>query len=217
MNFRLTQNMRRILFLIAFLTSTFLFSQDFEGIVTYKVTYPINNTNLSEQELKAQMGTDVSTYYKNGYYKEDTNSNFMSYQLFRHKDTLVYYKNNIKSDTLFFHRTDAKTDDTFSYDIEKKTDTILGFICDKLSIKDQYGTKTYYYSSELSLDPNYYKNFTVLNKDKIVKLMQAVYLRLEMSYPALSVDIIATDVKRKKLKTSTFNIPQHQVLIKGKS
>ncbi|OUS00725.1 hypothetical protein A9Q86_08165 [Flavobacteriales bacterium 33_180_T64] len=208
--------MKPKLFLIVFLIATALYSQDFEGVVTYKVEYPKNNSSLTEQELKKELGTAVTTYFKNGFYKEHTNSKFMSYQLFRHTDSLIYYKNDSKSDTLLFYRADTKTGEEFSYEIEKKTDTILGYICDKLSIKDKYGTKTYYYSSKLSLDPNYYKSFTISNKDKVVMLMQAIYLRLEMSYSALSIDIIATDIKRKKLKKSTFRIPKHRVLIESK-
>jgi agmatine/peptidylarginine deiminase len=192
-----------------------MYSQDFEGIITYKIEYTSNNTKLSDKELQEEMGTDVTTYFKNGYYKEDTNSQFMSYQLYRHKDTLVYFKNNTKSDTLYFHKTTAKADVDFSYEISKKTDTILGYVCDQLAVKDKYGTKTYYYSSELSLNPSYYKNFTSSNKDKIVSLMQAVYLRLDMSFPEISVHIIATDVRRKKLKKSTFKLPKHTALIES--
>ena len=93
---------------------------------------------------------------------------------------------------------------TDAYEISKKTDTILGYVCDQLAVKDKYGTKTYYYSSELSLNPSYYKNFTSSNKDKIVSLMQAVYLRLDMSFPEISVQHLI-------YKMDTWNVKKRLV------
>ena len=205
--------MKRIGTLILSVITMTLSAQDFEGIVTYTCEYPINKTALTDEELKKELGTDVTTYFKNGYYKEHTNSRFLSYQLFRHNDSMVYYKNNSKSDTLFYSKVNSKKKEVFSYQIEKRTDTILGYICDKLIVNDGYGTKTYYYSSELSLDPEYYKNFTIGNKYAITKLMKAIYLKLEMTYEAITVSLVATEVKWQKLEQSVFEIPKHDYLL----
>ncbi|WP_298903922.1 hypothetical protein [uncultured Psychroserpens sp.] len=199
-------------FIVCLMTLT-MHAQDFEGVITYKSEYPINKTALSNDELKKELGTDVTTYFKNGYYKELTNSRFISYQLFRHNDSMVYYKHNIKSDSLFYSKVNTDKKETFSYKIEKRTDTILGYICDKLIVEGGYGTKTYYYTSELSLNPEYYKNFTIGNKYDIMKLMKAIYLKLEMTYDAISVRVVATEVKKQKLENSVFDIPKHQYMI----
>ncbi len=207
--------MKQVLTILIFLFTSSIFSQDFEGVVTYNINYTVNTPELSIEELKTTMGVDVVTYFKDGAYLEKTNSTFMSYQQYTPKDTLVYFKNNIKSDTLFYYKVNTKTNATFTYQIEKETDTILGYVCDKLIINDKYGSKTYYYSNKLALNPEYYKFFLTSNKDKIVKLMQAIYLRLEMNFPAFTVDITATKVKRKKLKKSLFKLPKDQILIES--
>jgi len=149
--------MKLLLTFVTFLFTITLFSQDFEGVVTYKMSFSNNKTELSIQQLEERMGSDVKTYFKDGYYLEETNSDFMSYQQYSPKDSTIYYKNNIKSDTIFFNKVNKKTDEEFTYKIEKKTDTILDYVCDKLTVKDQYGTKVYYYSSKLSLNPDYYE------------------------------------------------------------
>ncbi|WP_397362520.1 hypothetical protein [Olleya sp. R77988] len=207
--------MKQLFTLFNLLASIMLYSQEFEGTVTYKMDYTIKSSELDLQELKKLMGTEAKTHFKDGFYLEKTDSDFMSYQLYSPKDTLVYYKNNIKSDTIKYNRVNTKTEEEFTYKIEKNTDTILGYKCDKLIFKDKYGIKTYYYSSELSLDPEDYKFFLVSNKNKIVSLMKAIYLRLEMTFPAFTVDIIATEVKHTQLKKSLFKLPKDHNLIDG--
>jgi hypothetical protein len=72
--------------------------------------------------------------------------------------------------------------------------------------------KTYYYSSMYSLDPEFCKNYTISKKYEIMKIMKSVYLRLEMEYDSLIVNIKAISIKKTQLENDVFNIPRHKIL-----
>lgn len=189
------------------------YSQDFEGIIEYKMSYTLKSDRYSIDFLEKEMGKNVKIFFKNGFYKELTDSKFMYFQLFRYSDNRIYFKNQPKNDTLYYRSTLADHTSNFDYVIQKKADTLLGVVCDKLTITDNFGTKTYYYSSEYSLDPEYYKNFTFINKYEIVKLMKAVYLKLVMDLEFFKVEIKATNIERKKLPDKVFALPENTILV----
>jgi len=150
---------------------------------------------LTEEMLNEQFGSEVTTYIKNGYYKEVTDATFMSYQLYRYPDTSIYYMNTVNDVTLWVVKTNSKPSADFEYEIN-----------------DSNGGRTYYYSNELSLNPEYYVHFNYSSKDKITALMKSVYLRLTMTYPGFTVDVIATKIKKKKLNDNEFDYPKDKLL-----
>ena len=207
--------MRNLLLLVFIYFPLSVLSQDFEGIIEYEQSYSNNKTNLSIKELHEMFGTHVTSYLKNGYYKEITDSEYMSYQLYRYKDNMIYYKDNFNSDTLFYKATNLKHDIPLNHKLEKNADTILGYACDKLIITDDYGTREYFFSDKLTLNPDYYKNYSYINKDKIVALMKAYYLRLRMTYSSFTVDIIAKNIKHKKLSRRIFELPKKRINVES--
>lgn len=207
--------MKKLIFLVITFLPIIAISQDFEGIIEYDISYSNNKTSLSVKSLEEKLGKYVTSYLKNGYYLELTDSEFMSYQLYSYKDNMIYYKNDIKSDTIFYKATNIKSDISLDYKIEKNVDTILGYVCDKIIITDKYSTKEYFYSNKLSLDPAYYKNFYYINKNEIVALMKAYYLRLSMTYNSFTVDIKAKNIIHKKLKKRVFKLPKKRINIES--
>lgn len=206
--------MKKLLYIIfALINFAFCYSQDFEGVIEYKTNFIPKSNEYTVQFLEAEFGKKITTYIKNGFYKEVTEAKFMSYQLFRYDKNRIYFKNEIEDDTLKYTSTIAKQKSDFTYDIFKKSDTILNVVCDKLVYKDNYGIKTYYYSSEYSLDPEFYKDYTYSNKYDKVKLLKSIYLKLVMEYEPFIVEITATSIKRKKLRKKVFKIPKHKILI----
>ena len=179
------------------------------------MTYVPKSYQYTLSFLEKELGKNVTSYFKNGYYKEITNSNFMGFQLFRHEENKIYYKHSLKDDTLWYSSTIAEHNIEFNYEIVENADTILGVSCDKLIYKDSSGTKSYYYSSEYSLDPEYYRNFTYYNKYEVLKLMRAIYLQFEMETALFKLKVTAINIKRKKLKDRIFRIPKHKQLVQG--
>ncbi len=183
------------------------FCQDFEGIVEYEMTYFSKNAKLKVANLEKEMGTHSHVYYKNGFYKDITNSDYYALNIFRHDKSNIYYQHK-NDDTLRVVSVISKEPIPLEYEIFEDAETILGVVCDKLVIKNKYGTKTYYYSSKYSQDPKFYKNYTISSKAKIAALMKAIYLKLEVESPYYNVTILAKKVIPMKLKKKEFEIPK---------
>jgi hypothetical protein len=199
--------------LIILLNFSICFSQEFEGIVEYDMTVTPKTDQYTADFLKKEFGTKVVLYYKSGFYKEVTvGAKFMSFQLYKNDENKIYYKHQIEDDTLRFKNAIADKNENFDFEIEKNADTVLGKICNKLILKDNYGTKTYFYSSEYKLDPKDYEKYTYANKNELIKVMQAIYLKLIMEYQQFTVELIATKVNRKKLRKREFRIPKHKYI-----
>lgn len=184
------------------------FAQDFEGYIEYEIAYKVHTPTISIESLEQNFGTKSRTYFKNGFYKEITNSTYYSFQLFRYDKSEIYFTHEV-DDTLRISSIEAKDkNQKFEYEVFENAATVLGINCHKLVVKDGFGTKSYYYSSKYSLDAEFYRGFTSSNKDKILDLMEAVYLKLDMEYPYYTVFIEATKIKREKLNPTCFQIPK---------
>ena len=188
-------------------------AQYFEGTIEYDYSYTLKDESLDESIFN-ESGTHGISYFKDGLIKEISDSKYMSYYLLYPKKNRIYYKHDMKDDTLRFNSTFSKeTPEKFEYQLFEGTDTILGVICDKLIVFAKYSTNTYYFSSEYPLDPECYKNHNIDNKDKIVNLMKAVYLKLVMDFRAYEVEVTATNINPIKLNKKTFKIPKHSHLL----
>ncbi|WP_274475704.1 hypothetical protein [Mangrovimonas aestuarii] len=190
-----------------------ILGQDFEGIIEYKLEYESKTSTISVEDLEKELGTKAITYFKNGNYMETTDSNFMNFQLYRHSDKRIYFKNKTDRDTLRYVSTVSNVKEPFEYTIVKQSDTILGVVCDKLIINDNQGTKIFYYSSKLPLNPKHYENFNLFNKDDIVAIMEAVYLKMELEYPLFNVVMEAKNIDKKKLSSKYFEVPKYVAIL----
>ena len=185
---------------------------DFEGIITYEYAYFPKTDDYDKAQMTEQFGQHATTYFKNGHYKEISDAVIMSYQLFRNEDSAYYFQNGQGKDTLWKMNVATVDAQEFSYELVENADTISGYQCDALIVKDQYGTKTYYYNKTIATDPKQYANFKGSNKNKIVAIMESLYLKLEMEYDLYSVEVIAKKVDRLALEEYVFSLPEHTVL-----
>lgn len=123
---------RSLLILILFL-STQVYTQDFEGIIEYENTYE-KSTEYDEinlEELSAFLGIKSTFITKQGKYKQISDGRFMSFQIYKPKESKLYYKDFIEGDTLFYKDLKKSESTKFEYRITKNSDTILGHVCHK--------------------------------------------------------------------------------------
>ncbi|MFT6921687.1 MAG: hypothetical protein ACJA1C_000684 [Crocinitomicaceae bacterium] len=190
--------------------------QNFEGILESKVTYTSKIDSLSATDLFGQSSAKDVTFIKDGFFKVTSSTDFMSMMLWRHLDTTLYYFNKSSGDTLWFDRTNSHPGSIVEHQIIRNADTILNYVCDALvMINDKDKVLTYYYSPELSLNPEFYLNATNSAKYEVMKLIKSVTLRIKIESSYGIVDSEAVKITHKKLDDKLFDLPTHSVLKKS--
>ena len=183
------------------------YTQNFEGIISYKTNYESKMEGITAKEMFGQKSSLDTTYFKDGFYLNKSTTEFMSYQLWRSMDTMQYFKNESSQDTIWFDKTNSHPTTFDSARVEVNADKIMGYICNKLIVYRGNTTYTYYYSTDFKLDPSHYHQFSNGSKFEIIKLMKSPYLRLKISSPSNGLDMIAVKVNITSLTTKVFEVP----------
>ncbi|MCL9804423.1 hypothetical protein NAT51_02745 [Flavobacterium amniphilum] len=186
------------------------FSQEFEGKIIFKISYlPNKNAVIDTTELKKSLGSKMEFTVSNGKYKEITDSDFLTYKLYLPSENRLYFQERIAPGKLFYYRGDKTANTPFQHKIIKKAGTVLGYDCDKLVYKNDKYEMTFYYAPKLKVNPDHCRNFTFTNKNKISKLMSALFLK----HTIVTKDFIATmeavEVIPMKIEESEFAKPEN--------
>lgn len=199
-----------LLILIAFSEVT---AQNFEGVIYGATTYSSKIDSVGAEDLFGERLSLDETYIKDGFFKVNSSTDFMSMMLWRSKDTALYWFNKSSGDTLWFDRTNSHPAQIRDHYFIEKADSVAGYLCDALVVSMDNGNMlTYYYSPELSLDPEYYRFTTNSAKFQIVQLMKSVYLKLVIESSYGIVVSKALEVEWRELPDSFFDLPEHSQL-----
>jgi hypothetical protein len=87
---------------------------------------------------------------------------------------------------------------------EVHTDTILGYVCNKLTLKFKEETRTYLYSPQLATNPEWYQKTKAFNYDVIYKKMKAYYLSMRCVRPEYSFTLRATHISPGEISADIF-------------
>jgi len=208
--------MKKLQIILIFLISNITFSQDFEGIIEYENSYSkINEENpINLKDLENFLGIKSTFITKEGFYKQISEGKYMSFQIYNPSESRLYYKDLIESDSLFIKDLTKFDNTEFEYEIKKNADTILNHICDKLIYKkqDQNIEEHYYFTTKYKQNPEYFKNFTFGNKNKLSELMKSVYLRYDVFFNGIIISSVATEIKEQKIEDKEFEIPKNSIL-----
>jgi hypothetical protein len=208
---------KKALLLILFLLSNQIFSQEFEGRITYKNSCEKTDerNSFDIQSFLVFMGDTTNIITKEGSYKKITNGNFKPYELYNSSNPISYYKDKITSDTLYFIDYRKFNDFDFEYSIEKNSDIILGYLCDKLTVTDKKNGSVLlcYFAPDLKQNPDHYKNYRQDNLNKIMELTKSVILKYESLSGGMKITQEAIKIETLKIDHSEFEIPKDVVLI----
>lgn len=183
------------------------YAQNFEGIISYQTTYKSKVDGVTAKEMFGQETSRDTTYFKDGFYLNKSTTQFMSFQLWRGADTMQYFKNMASQDTIWFDRTDTHPSSFDSTHIVLNADTVAGYLCNQLIVYRGSQTYTYFYNPDFKLDPSHYRHFSNSSKFEIMKLTRSPYLRLKITSPSNSMDMIAVKVNIESLPDTIFEVP----------
>jgi hypothetical protein len=189
----------------------------FEGIIEYQIIVAELNENISESDLRKVYGTKLVLTVNKDFYMTTSDAERYSYQLYSKKDNKLYSMHNV-GDTLFVTDTEGHPTVPFE-ELNTVKDTtikkIAGYDCVSLEIKDDYVSRTYYYSQNLSVNPALYENHDLGNKSEIYPHINSLFLKMIVAnnYNNTGLIIEAIKVTEKKINPDEFKIPEHIVKI----
>ena len=192
-----------LLFLLLSISS---FAQNFEGEITYAVSFTSKNPQLKAEQLVAMMGSQQTYTYKEGNYKSVMNGQMMQWQTYLKKDNKLYSK-MAASPSVFWNDAAVQGDEVLSAQINKDAVTILGYKCDELLLECKSGLQKYYFNSKLAVDPSSFVNHKFGNWYEFVSRAKALPLKSVVDNGQFEITSEATKVTPKKVDVAIFALP----------
>lgn len=188
----------------------------FEGKIMYKNEYIIKTDKVDSTYLDKIFGKTANLSFKEGNYLELYDGGFMLEQLYNKHDNKTYYKKN-QSDTLYWFDCGMPEQKILKFEINPKKEKILGIDCDELVTYYDNKTVSFYFNPDtLKINPDWYKNFTISNKNLNTQKMKAVYLKYKIEYADFIATVTATSIIRQKIDDELFSVPNNKILIEDK-
>jgi hypothetical protein len=155
-------------------------SGHFVGKIVYEKTCEPLSTSIAKDQLIDLFGTKAILFFDGGNYRQDENAQdgWKTQWYDRRMGKGFYLKTGV--DTLFEVDVSIPTNRIKEYSISKGKCKILGHLCDELTVIHESGISRYYYSDKFSSAADAFNTFKAANMDTIMRLMQAVTLKLEV-------------------------------------
>lgn len=196
----------RYLILLLVCLGTYAQSQTFEGKIVYRNSYISKIPQLSDAQFTTLMGDKQEYFIKGADYKSVLNGTYSQMQIYNHDENKIYHKLSL-SDTLYWIDAGKENDPVVSHVVEKKKETILGYVCDVITIKTKDGSIAYYFNEKLGVDPLAFQNHHYMDFDFIMKHTKALPLKAITETKQFRMESVAIEIVPQKLEKSLFVIP----------
>lgn len=201
---QITKVVTSVLFLFASLFSLGQ-TKPFEGVIKLKVDLKSKSPDMGEDAMKVIFGVspDVTVYTKKNKQRHSSSAGD-SYYLGDQKKLYMKFRN---VDTLYvvdYSKSSPKPTST-GKTAEKKN--IAGYECEVFSTKGEDGTRKFYYSAQLPIDPELFKGMEIGNYDIYAKATSSMWLALEEESDIYKVYQEAVSVTPKPVDDSVFKLP----------
>jgi hypothetical protein len=121
------------------------------------------------------------------------------------------------NDTIFWYDCGLAGDKINKSLFTKKKETILGITCDELIIRYEDRTESQYYNSDsISINPSWFKRFTLDRENYIDEKEKSIYLKNKIDYSYFSFTQTATKISRGHIDNKIFEIPSNAILFEKK-
>ena len=198
--------MKKFLMLALLWATTWLNAQNFEGKITYSNIYKSKVAQVSDQQWTAMLGNTQEYEIKGGNYRSDTNGTMMQWILFLNKDNKLYSKLST-SETVFFSDVTVQGDEVTQSELKKGALTILGFLCDELTLTCTSGVQRYYFNSKFGVDPKLFVNHKLGNWYDFISKSKALPLKTIIETKQFTIESTALKITPMQLEASRFALP----------
>jgi hypothetical protein len=211
-----------ILFLLGLsvLTSFYFIQKSkdyFEGRVEYEVSYQPFDTRFNEEDLLENDGSKIILTFKEGNYKREyygKTGKLIKKVTYNQKENVLYI---VANDTIYYY-SPVGTYMQLNKLIQGKDEKVLNQVCksyyvelfDPLAPAPIQTTKyQYFVDPQLSVNPDWYRQFTEGSWDKIMASLNSITLKHTMEQEWYKQTVTATRVDRRKIELAEFKIPDH--------
>lgn len=189
----------------------------FEGRILYNSKYVTKSNKFDTSYLENLFGKTSDLYFKDGNYLEKYDKGFWLEQLFIRTGNLIYIKKN-QSDTLFFFSCEKPGRKILKSEIIRKSEKILGIECDELITYYEDKNVSFYFNSDtLKINPDWYSNYKLVNKNLNSNKMKAIYLKYKMENADFITTVTATSISHQKIDDRIFVIPTNKIIVEDKN
>lgn|ERR1700741_198138 len=190
----------------------------FEGNIKYKIEYGLKTDKLTAGHLAKIFGKTANAYFKDGNIYETYDGGPIIEELYRITDNKNYVRYTASADTLKWVSCTLPGQEILSYEIKPKQQTVLGIVCDEYISQYKNKTVTYYFNADtLQLNPDWYKQFTLTNKNINTARTKSYYLKFKLDYSDFWVSFTAISINAQAVDSKMFDIKPNTILAKDES
>lgn len=194
-------NMKNSIFLIAFFLFTFIFNTQaqFEGLITYEISYTEMPAELKGQE--AMLPKNIFVYYKNELTMVDQSMGMMGQMkvIANAKENSTHMYMNMMGSKYIIKMDNTQETDDLKYSVLDGTESILGYKCQKIMYKTDEGeSMTLYYTKEIP----------AAKANQNFKGIDGTPLKYSLKANGMTMMVIAKSVEKKKIDKSNFELPK---------
>lgn len=182
---------------------------DFEGKIVYKMfDWETRNVDSAKAAYlrNSFLKDSMICYFDEGSFLAVTSGALYEYQYFNPHTNRMYAKAT-GEDSLWVIKGDkpfSGKDALLDVKHELNTDTVLGYACNKLTLKFKNETRTYLYSPKIATNPEWYKKSTAMGYDVVYKQMKAYYLSMHCEFVDHTYTLRATSIIPGRVRADIF-------------
>ena len=184
----------------------------FEGKVIYQFELISKNTRLDSNKLRTIFGTGSILTFKKGNYHHTYNGGLMEFDTYRKDDNKMYFKMR-NNDTIYWRNCGLIGDKIEKFEFSAKKEDVLGISCDELTMHYNDNIVSHYYNSDsLSIDPEWFKQYTLHDENLIDAKEKSIYLKSKVEYAYFLIIETAAKFIREKVDSKIFELPSKAIL-----
>jgi hypothetical protein len=190
------------------------YGQAFEGEIVYQTIYTSKMTGVADSRIANAMGDRNEFYVQNGNYKNITNGTVFHWQLYLHADNRLYEQMSNSGAILWVDGMKDK-DTVYHSAIRFGAETILGYLCNELTLFCRTGIQKYYFTDKFPADGRLFARHRYGNYADYMSRANAIPLKFIIDTKEFKVESTAVLIKPGHLDTALFTLPPGALLAPG--
>lgn len=199
--------MRKLILLLLLIIPSIGFSQTFEGKIIYTNSYKSKSPQLKDEQLATMMGTTQEYYFNGADYKSVFNGSYIKMHMYKSKENRSYTL-TAQSDSLYWEDYNKNKEVATKFEVEKGKDTVMGVLCDVLTVYTLKSKTAYYYNSKYGVNPSLFDKHAYGNWYYVLSKTKALPLKTISENEQFTLISTAVNVTRMKLAAMVFELPQ---------